>query len=325
MDPAELPAIGNYYPPAPTDPTAKGISSGAIDPNALVALSDSYGSSRNDKKKWYGIILGVLGILVTVVIGVFFYVNSRNAAASTDDSLIVQPGGARGTSAQPSIRPTILLPTFPSSTPKPGYALSPTGAAGIPGYPTAIPITVFTEPSEDLTPSVTPRPTFANNPATPTPSYTPTPSPTPKRTSSWQMTFPQSSYTTGTTNSFSISGTVKGPVEEDSVICFEPDRSTFVTKKKDSGTVQRLCDGSTPTPALAYHVCSKYREETGVSVNAIVRPATSCADGTVSAGSYVLYSRIYFDCIAPGGNLSAVNLSSCSKTDVFSEDVTLSP
>lgn len=271
-----------------------GISSGPISPNAYVAATLNSDEPKHKSSK--GIIIAVIVVFALLTIGgigFFFYQNSQQAAASTNDdpyqTVIVQ---VTPPTNKPTIEPT---PTYLL----PSVALSPTPDPSGP-TPTFVPVV---QGSPD-----------------------PTSGPTPRRMG-WEIYFPEMFYTSATASNPSkprFVGTLKSPFSRDSTICYAQDQ-VFFTKKKDSTTIQRLCDRLDPTPETRTLTCTKYNPDKGVSLTGYLYPVSNCgnATATIESGVYVMAATIYSSCTLPGGSMSSVPESACKdKREVFSYDLT---
>jgi hypothetical protein len=284
------------YPTEPMD-LKGGISSGTISPNAYVAaiLNSDDAAPKSHK----GIIIGVIIVFALLTfggIGFFFYQNSQQAAASTNDdpyqTVIVQV-------TSPVNKPTI--------EPTPTYLL----------------------PSVALTPTP--------DPLGPTPTFVPvvqgSPDPTPQPTSralSWEISFPEVYYTAADVSIQSkpkFTGTLKSPFSKGATLCYAED-TVFFTKKKDSSTIQRLCDRISPTPSARILTCVKYNQDTGVKLEGFLYPVSNCGSPTssIEPGAYVMAATVYSNCILPGSSMSGVPETACAdKREVFSNDLNYTP
>lgn len=124
-----------------------------------------------------------------------------------------------------------------------------------------------------------------------------------------------------------LSATLKGPVQQGSVICVD-NTQTFMTRLIDDFQVERLCDLFTNPVETPEVSCHSYRAE-GIQVSELVFPIVKdtidkCYEGS-DPGKYILFSKVYFSCAASALNsASKTALSSCGgERGVFSSPVEL--
>lgn len=298
MDFKNVPNTTSYpiAPPA-ADEFGGGISSGAMNPQAYAGATLNTDTPA-PKKSNAGVYVGIFAafaVMTASSIGFFMYLNGgQSARASSNENqyaaLLSQtpvPQSQTGTSPIP----TIDLGSF-------AVTLTPTPAPKI---------TIF--------------PTLPNNVAT----YTPTPAVTitPIRGNKWAISYNKMTYTPKDVSNNSGVGTLYTPIEYGKTFCTDQS-NTFFTWKKDASTIERLCDRLTPTSVVPQLVCNK-SSPSGTAISAKLLPTTDCygsKSSTPPYGTYVMYTKVYYDCDEKQPVQSA---TTCKSTkEIFSDDFNFS-
>lgn len=291
----------------------------------------------------YVIFILLFALACAISVGAFMYANSQAAEADTDYGLVPQsgrsrnpqngsdPGGAGGTAS--NLSPTqVVLPSGSARTsgsPTSGIRISPTTKFELAPSDTPIP-----------SPTLSPRPTFANNPATQTPVPRPTKEPwkitwaknpiEKVRSTSvpeWCITYggqpgctPSPTPTAPVYKATPVTGTLRGPLLPNDIICIKPS-DTFMAKKRSSTAIERLCDYFDPPNNEPYQ-CYRYNATTGLALSSKVPPGAepySMCTSNVAAetGTYVMRTKVHYNC-------ADLKQSSCNEEiELFSDDLTV--
>lgn len=326
------------------NPYTGGVSSGAYQPpigGQMGTLLEDDGALRKKKQRriMYAIFIVLFGLACSISIGVYLYVNSESASANTDDSLNPLVNSRRTPQTQTQTLPggaepsQVLVPSGvqTSTSPQPsisGRRISPTTKFELAPSDTPIP-----------SPTTKPRPTLPNNPAT----QTPVPRPTKEPWSiSWSqnpvekvrstsipetcITFggpaciPSPTPTAPVYKATPVTGTLRGPLLPNDIVCIKPS-DTFMARKRNSTSIERLCDYFDPEDNSPYQ-CFRYNTTSGIALQSKVAPGAtpySMCTSNVAAetGTYIMRTVVHFSC----GDLKQ---STCTdEVEIFSEDLTV--
>lgn len=123
-----------------------------------------------------------------------------------------------------------------------------------------------------------------------------------------------------------ISSTLFGPLEIGTMVCVEKNRNThqYFTQKKGQ-IFEKICqeDINANVPRFT---CMPYDPATGIIIDEPLLPANSCADTSslISTGTYVLYSKVFYNCTIEGKAQRSITESDClDSVDVSSEELSI--
>lgn len=124
-----------------------------------------------------------------------------------------------------------------------------------------------------------------------------------------------------------ISATLFGPLKEGVNVCIENKRNTYqyFSKKKTEQIYEKICSETIDSQAARF-VCSPYSEENGIAISEILLPAANCGNSssTISTGSYIIYSKVHYNCTINGKAAKSITESDCADTyAVNSEQLTV--
>lgn len=124
-----------------------------------------------------------------------------------------------------------------------------------------------------------------------------------------------------------LSATVFGPVEVGSYICLENQRNThqYFMLRKSSQVFEKVCTERIDSKTARFN-CMPYDPATGVIVDEALLPANQCDQpaSTISKGTYVIYSKVHYNCDVEGKAEKSITESDCADTvDVTSEELTV--
>ena len=122
-----------------------------------------------------------------------------------------------------------------------------------------------------------------------------------------------------------LTATLFGPIEKDSYVCTAATTSDnqYFTFKKSEKVFERLCDATMEKPAENL-TCTKYDSDLGIPISQTIYPKTDCSEGTIDTGTYVLYSKVFYNCDLAGKSLSSISSDACKENiEVYSDEMTV--
>lgn len=146
--------------------------------------------------------------------------------------------------------------------------------------------------------------------------------------SDWRIRMKQQNLKLSTLASIKIgtvSATLFGPEPKDTYICTSAATNDiqYFTYKKSDKVFERLCDSTLERQAQKL-TCSKYDTDLGIPISQTIYPMKDCRGGAIEPGTYVLYSKVYFDCDLAGKPLSDITSDACKQSkEVYSDEMTV--
>jgi hypothetical protein len=122
-----------------------------------------------------------------------------------------------------------------------------------------------------------------------------------------------------------LSATLFGPIKKDEYVCTSAGMSDtqYFNFMKSKTEPERLCDAVNENKSVAL-TCAKYDTDLGVPITQTLYPKTDCSEGTIEAGTYVMHSKVYFNCDLAGKSLSDITPEACKDSaEVNSEEMTV--
>lgn len=123
-----------------------------------------------------------------------------------------------------------------------------------------------------------------------------------------------------------LSATLFGPIEKDEYVCTSAPRvsdNQYFSYKKNEKVYERLCDSTMDKPSQTLS-CEKYDTDLGISLQQTIFPKTDCSEGTIEAGTYQLYSKVFYNCDLAGKPLSDITGDACTDSiEVYSDEMTV--
>jgi hypothetical protein len=130
-----------------------------------------------------------------------------------------------------------------------------------------------------------------------------------------------------TKNSATISATLFGPIELGATVCIEKNRNThqYFTQKKAGQLYEKICQEVIDSKAPRF-TCTPYDPATGVVLDEPLLPKKLCQEpgSSISKGTYVIYSKIFYNCDVMGKALKNITESDCTDSyEITSEELTV--
>jgi hypothetical protein len=123
-----------------------------------------------------------------------------------------------------------------------------------------------------------------------------------------------------------LSATLFGPIEKDEYVCISSplvSDNQYFSYKKSEKVYERLCDSTMDKPPQTLS-CAKYDTDLGISLQQTIFPKTDCSEGTIEAGTYQLYSKVFYNCDLAGKPLSDITGDACTDSiEVYSDEMTV--
>lgn len=211
-----------------------------------------------------------------------------------------------------SIIAYVVINTISASEPKEDPYLKYKNLAVPTKMPTAVPTTapiVAATPEGELTPTTDPA--------------------TEEAKIEWSIVFDEpllSIASLETKEIATVSATLFGPIELGSTVCIESNRNThqYFTQKK-AEVYEKICPEIIDSKSPRF-VCTPYDPATGVVIDEPMLPADRCDEpgSAISNGTYVMYSKIFYNCDVTGKALKSITESDCTDSfEVSSEQLTV--
>jgi hypothetical protein len=123
-----------------------------------------------------------------------------------------------------------------------------------------------------------------------------------------------------------LSATLFGPIEKDEYVCTSAPRisdNQYFSFKKNEKVYERLCDSTMDKPPQTLS-CEKYDTDLGIALQQTIFPKIDCSEGTIEAGTYQLYSKVFYNCDLAGKPLSDITGDACTDSiEVYSDEMTV--
>lgn len=122
-----------------------------------------------------------------------------------------------------------------------------------------------------------------------------------------------------------LSATLFGPIKKDEYVCTSTGMSDtqYFNFMKSKTEPERLCDAVNENKSVAL-TCAKYDTDLGIPITQALYPKTDCSEGTIEAGTYVMHSKVYFNCDLAGKSLSDITPEACKDSaEVHSDEMTV--
>lgn len=150
-----------------------------------------------------------------------------------------------------------------------------------------------------------------------------------KAESEWRIRLKQQNLKVNTLvdpKAATLAATLFGPIEQDDYVCVQSplvgDNQYFSFKKSEK-VYERLCDSTMDKPAQTL-ACAKYDADLGIPLQQAIFPRLDCSEGTIEAGTYQLYSKVFYNCDLAGKSLSDITGDDCTdSTEVYSDEMTV--
>lgn len=163
------------------------------------------------------------------------------------------------------------------------------------------------------------------------PTEEPSPTPEPSPAVTWEMTMDKNTILISDLEDpklATLTATLKATgLEENEYVCIEVggNNHQYFTKKKTADVFEKVCSEEDRAKDIGLE-CHSYDPNVGIVVKEPILPSTACTESnrSISAGTYVLYTKVFSDCNLEARATRQVRPLDCkTETEVYSNEFTI--